>query len=101
MTQPDIRINADAMRRHAQVVDETGAMIDKGAQAGAWVRASNDAYGLMFGWYAEKLNPVQDDLISAIKEAASAAQTLADLLRATADDMDITDENAARRLGGK
>ncbi|MFG1993874.1 type VII secretion target [Actinoplanes sp. NPDC048988] len=101
MTQPDIQINSEAMRRHAGVVDETGAMIDKGAQAGAWVRASNDAYGVMFGWFAGKLNPVQDDLVGGIKEAATAAQTLADLIRATADDMDLTDANAAHRLGGK
>ena len=57
MTQPDIQINSAAMRRHAAVVDETSAMIDKGAQAGAWVRASNDAYGLMFGWFAERRDP--------------------------------------------
>ena len=101
MTQPGIQINSEAMRRHARVVDETSTMIDAGAQAGAWVRASNDAYGLMFGWFAARLNPTQDDLVGGIKEAATAAQTLADLLRATADDMDITDENAAHRLGGK
>lgn len=101
MTQPDIHINAEAIRRHARVVDQTSAAIDKGAQAGAWVRASNDAYGLMFGWFAERLHPTQEDLVGAIKDAATAAQALADLLRATAGDMDVADDNAARRLGGK
>lgn len=100
MTQPDIEVNSAVIRRHAQVVDETSAMIDKAAQAGGWVRASNDAYGLMFGWFAERLNPTQDGLVGGVKEAAGAAQALADLLRTTADDMDITDENAAHRLGG-
>jgi hypothetical protein len=101
MTQPDIHINSDAVRKHSRAVDETANRIDKGAQAGAWVRASNDAYGLMFGWYAHRLNPSQDDLIGAIREAVTATQSLADLLRTTADDMDLTDEAAARRLGGK
>ena len=78
MTQPDIQINFEAMRRHARVVDETSTMIDAGAQAGAWVRASNDAYGLMFGWFAARLNPTRDDLVGGINQAATAAQTLAD-----------------------
>jgi hypothetical protein len=35
------------------------------------------------------------------RAAASATQALADALRAGADDCDISDENAARRLGGR
>ncbi|RZU48482.1 excreted virulence factor EspC (type VII ESX diderm) [Krasilnikovia cinnamomea] len=101
MTQPDIRINSDAVRRHAGMVDEFGTMIDEAAQAGGWVRASNDAYGLLYGSvFTGVLNPIQDGTIGAIRDAVTATQSLADLLRATAGDMDTSDDNAARRLGG-
>ncbi len=40
-------------------------------------------------------------LVGHTRAAVSATQALADALRAVADDFDISDENAARRLGGR
>lgn len=102
MTQPDIKINTDSVRRHAAQVDNTGAMLDEAARSGGWVRASNESYGILYGTvFTSVLNPRQDHLVGAIKEAVTATQALADLLRATASDLDNSDQNAARRLGGE
>lgn len=102
MTQPDIDIDTGSVRRHASQVDETGTKIDEAAQAGAWIRASNESYGILYGpVFTGALNPRQDSIVGAMKDAVSATQTLADLLRATANDLDTSDTNAARLLGGK
>lgn len=102
MTQPDINIDTDSVHRHATQVDETADKIDQAAQAGAWIRASNESYGMLYGaMFTSVLNPQQDNLVGGIRDAVTATQALADLLRATAADLDTSDGNAARRLGGK
>ena len=102
MTQPDIRLSAEEVRRHARAVDETGAMIDEGLAGATHVQAGTESYGLLVGpQFTAVLNPFQDRAIGQLKEAVSATQALADALRAVADDFDISDANAARRLGGR
>ena len=83
MTQPNIKLSSDEVRRHARVVDETGAGHSLVEQ------------------FTGILNPFQDHAIGEMKQAVTATQAIADTLRAMADDFDLTDEAAARRLGGK
>lgn len=102
MTNPDIRLSTDEVRRHAVMVDEVGTMIDEALAGAAYIRASNESYGQLVGpMFTHLLNPAQDFAIDQIKHAASATQALADLLREMAGNLDITDHDAARRLGGK
>jgi hypothetical protein len=100
--QPDIKIETSSVRAHSRMVDETARMIDEGTQAGQWVRADGQAYGLLYGHlFTSILNPQQDHAISALKLASDGTSSLAELLRAAADDLDRGDDDAAARFGGK
>jgi hypothetical protein len=101
MSQPDISLSSDQVRRHAGAVDETADMIDESLAGAVNARAGNDAYGLLVGpQFTSVLNPFQDHAISELRNAVTATQQLADTLRAMADDFDLSDQEAARRLGG-
>jgi hypothetical protein len=98
---PDIRLSANEVRRHAHAVDETGAMLDEALAGAGHVQASNEAYGQLVGpLFTGALNPVQDHAIGEIRHATTTTQHLADLLRAMAGNLDLSDGEAARRLGG-
>jgi hypothetical protein len=102
VSQPDIKLSSAEVRKHAGVVDQTSAMIDECLTGAAHVQASTESYGRLVGpQFTAILNPFQDNAIGELKKAVSATQALADALRAVADDFDISDEAAARRLGGK
>lgn len=76
-------------------------MLDEAIAGAAYVRASNESYGLLVGpMFTSLLNPFQDFAIDQIKHAAVATTTLADLLRSMATGFDLSDADAARRLGG-
>lgn len=76
-------------------------MLDEALAGAAYVRASNESYGQLVGpLFTSILNPVQDYAIGEMKHAVSTTQTLADKLRAVAANLDISDSEAARRLGG-
>lgn len=100
MTSPDIRLSTDEVRRHAAAVDEAGNMLSEALAGAEYVRASNESYGQLVGSrFTGVLNPVQDQAIHRIRHAVTATQNLADLLRVMAANLDITDREAARRLG--
>ena len=102
MTQPDIKLSSDEVRKHAAAVDETGTMLDEGLAGAGHVQASAESYGqLVGGLFTSILNPFQDNAIGELKNSVSATQALADALRAMAADFDLSDAEAARRLGGK
>jgi hypothetical protein len=102
MTQPNIKLSSEEVRRHARAVDETSAMLDEGLAGAGVVQASTESYGVLVGGqFTAILNPFQDHAIGEMKKAVSATQALADTLRAMADDFDLSDEAAARRLGGR
>jgi hypothetical protein len=100
MTQPDIDLSLDEMRGHARTVDETSVMIDEALAGATHVRAGVESYGLLVGpQITTVLNPFLDRAIGELRRAVSTTQSLADTLRAVADDFDQSDENAAHRLG--
>lgn len=102
MTQPDVELSSDEVRRHAGAVDEISTMIDEGLAGAAYVRAGAESYGLLVGpQLSAALSPFQDHAIGELKRAVSTTQALADTLRAVADDFDLSDGNAAHRLGGR
>ncbi|BFU45847.1 type VII secretion target [Krasilnikovia sp. MM14-A1004] len=101
MTQPDIRLSSESVRKHALAVDELGHMIDEGLAGAVHVQASAASYGVLVGGlFTSILNPFQDNAVGELKNAVSTSQRLADTLRAVAADFDASDADAARRLGG-
>ena len=102
MTNPDIRLSTGEVRRHAASVEEASRMLDEALAGASHVRASNESYGQLVGpLFTSILNPVQDHAIDEIKHAVIATQSLAELLRTMASNLDLSDQQAAHRLGGR
>ncbi|GAA0471067.1 hypothetical protein Ade02nite_34380 [Paractinoplanes deccanensis] len=104
MTQPDIKLDAAALRAHARMVDEAGAMVGEAAAGAAHLDLHDEVYGEWPGrLFVPLINPAQDWALSEIRGGADATTHLAELLRAVADDADTTDQAAAERFrsGGK
>jgi hypothetical protein len=101
VTSPEIDLSPAEVRRHAAAVDEYGRMIHEALAAARHVRHSNESYGRLVGpMFTAVLNPLQDDAITAIGNAVSATQSLADGLRVMASQVDAADANAGQRFGG-
>jgi len=102
VTNPDIRLSTGEVRRHAASVEEASRMLDEALAGASHVRASNESYGQLVGpLFTSILNPVQDHAIDEIKHAVIATQSLAELLRTMASNLDLSDQQAAHRLGGR
>jgi hypothetical protein len=95
-----IDLPTDEVRRHSRDVDEVARMLDEARAAASHVRASSGAYGHLVGplFTHAYLNPYADDAIASYRNAVDGMQSLAQLLRAMADDFDHSDERAAARL---
>ena len=77
-------------------------MLDEALAGAVHVRAANEAYGLLISpLFVPALNAVQDHAVDEIRNAVTATQGLADLLRSAAGAYDLSDAEGARRLGGK
>jgi len=80
---------------HAAVVDGVGDRVTTAAQAGAAVRAGNDAYGRLCVLMPDMLNALQDILIDGINAAADSLHDTGTRLRATASEYESTDRRRA------
>jgi hypothetical protein len=99
MTQPDVRIDSDALRAHARMVDEAGAMCGEAAAAAGYLNLHDEVYGAWCGpLVVPLLNIAQDWAFDELRQGADATAHLADVLRAVAADADTTDGAAARRI---
>ena len=101
MTQPHLRVDPDGLREHAHLVDEVAAMCGE-AVAGA---EHLEMHGAVYGEFCSRfvlgfLNPLEDRVLQDLREGRDATQHLADLVRAIAGDIAVTDEDAARRIRG-
>jgi hypothetical protein len=99
MTQPDIEVSAEAIRKHALAVDEAATMFQEAAAGAAYVDMHDEVYGVLCSpIFLPFLNPLQDNALTEMKSGADATRHLAELLRAVAADYDLTDSEAARRF---
>ena len=99
MTQPEIRVDSEALRRHARMVDETGTMCDEAVAGAQYVGLHDEVYGILCSPLALPfINPLQDWAVREMRSCADATSHLAELLRAVADDADSADGNVARRF---
>lgn len=96
MSQPDIRLTSDSIRRHADAVDSVADLLREAGSAAAFVDASDDAYGILCSpLFVPRLNPLQDDAYTQYRDMEDTTRRLADLLRDVADGYDLTDELSA------
>jgi hypothetical protein len=99
MTQPDVRIDTEALRGHARMVDDAAAMCGEAAAAAGYLDLHDEVYGEWCGkLFVPLINPAQDWALQELRQGADATAHLADLLRAVAADADTTDGSAARRI---
>jgi hypothetical protein len=99
MSQPDIRMDSEALRSHARMVDEAATMCDEAAAGAGYLNLHDEVYGEWCGkLFVPMINPAQDWALSELRNGADATTHLAEVLRAVADDADMTDGSSARRL---
>jgi hypothetical protein len=99
MTQPDIRLDTEALRAHARMVDEAAAMCGEAAGGAAYLDVHDEVYGEWCGkLFVPLINPAQDWALQELRQSADATSHLAELVRAVADDADTTDSAAAPRF---
>jgi hypothetical protein len=99
MSQPDIKLDAEAVRAHARMVDEAAAMCGEAAGGAAYLDLHDEVYGEWPGrLFVPLINPAQDWALRELRHGAEATSHLAELVRAVADDADTTDGNAAQRF---
>jgi hypothetical protein len=101
MTQPDIELSTDEVRQHARMVEEAATMCREAAAGADYVDLHDEVYGVLCSpLFLPIVNPLQDIAAREIQNGAEATAHLAVLLRTMADNVDITDSEAARRLKG-
>lgn len=99
MTQPDISIDSQALRGHARMIDEVADMCGEAFAAAGHLNLRDEVYGEWPGRLIVPLmNIAQDHAVQELRGGADATSHLADVVRAVADDADITDERAAQRV---
>lgn len=97
-----IDLPTDGVRRHSRDIDEVARMLDEARAAASSIRTSDAAYGFLVGplFTHLYLNPHADEAIASYRTAVDGMQSLAQLLRAMADDFDHSDAHAAARITG-
>jgi Excreted virulence factor EspC, type VII ESX diderm len=101
VTQPDVRLDSAALRNHARMVDESAYMCDEAVAGAQYVDLHDEVYGLLCSSLALTfINPLQEWALRELRTGVDATSHLAELLRAVADDADVTDDTAARRFRG-
>jgi hypothetical protein len=98
MTSGVVQFPADSVRRHAATVDAIGADVDQARGAAGEVTMDTQAYGILCQFLPALLMPVFAVAASSLDGSADALHETAADLRATAGQMDATDQGGARRI---
>lgn len=99
MTQPDIELSTAEVRRHAQNVDQAAAMCQEAVGGAEYIDLHDEVYGQWCSpLFLPLIQPGQDWALREIRNGVDATAQLAELLRALARNVDITDGAAAQRL---
>jgi hypothetical protein len=101
MTQPDIKLSTEEVRRHSRMVDEAAAMLQEATSGAHYVDMHDEVYGVLCSpLILPILNPLQDMAHGEVRTATDATSHIAGQLRTMADNVDITDSEAASRING-
>lgn len=99
MSQPDVRIDTEALRSHARMVDEAASMCDEAVAAGRYLDLHDEVYGEWCGkLFVPLINPAQDWALQELRSGVDATSHLAELLRSVAGSVDTTDGAVTQRL---
>lgn len=95
----DIYLDSAALRQHAKMVDEAARMAGEATSGAEYIDMHDEVYGVLCSPLALPfLQPLQDWAVRELKTGADATAHVAELLRAVADDSDMTDDNVAGRF---
>jgi hypothetical protein len=98
MTAEAVQFPADSVRHHAATVDAIGADVEQARGAAGQVTMDTQAYGILCQFLPGLLMPVFAVAVTSLEGSAEALHETATGLRATADQMDTTDQGSARRV---
>lgn len=99
MTQPDIKLSSTEVREHAKAVDEAARMCDEAVAGAEYIDLHDEVYGVLCSpLFLPLIQPLQDYALAEIRSGADATGHLAELLRSMADNVDLSDTDAARRF---
>ncbi|MGI5213083.1 type VII secretion target [Plantactinospora sp. CA-290183] len=99
MTSPDIKLATAEVRQHSKMVEEAAEMCREATAGAEYLDLHDEVYGILCSpLFLPILNPIQERAVSEIRSGAEATAHLAELLRALADNVDITDGAAAERI---
>jgi hypothetical protein len=84
----------DALRNHAGSVDKTADAVGQATAAGEQVRLGSDAYGLILRMFPPTVDNIQAEIVQVGRDAVTALQSAADLLRDMALRYENSDDSA-------
>ncbi len=97
----DIKLSTEEVRRHAGMVDEAAAMLQEATGGAEYIDLHDEVYGVLCSpLFLPLIEPFQDLSVQEIRNGTDATSHLAELLRTMADNVDITDSEAACRING-
>ncbi|GIE76260.1 hypothetical protein Aph02nite_22100 [Actinoplanes philippinensis] len=95
-----MRFPAEAVRRHADTVDEASGQMALARSAVHEVTIDRQAYGELCQFLPALLDPLFEGALDVLSDAVDALAETAYGLRATAATMEHTDADNARRISG-
>lgn len=99
MGVPELHLDVEAVTSHAKMVDDVANMLDEVATAASYLDQHDEVYG---EWPSTLilpfLNMAQEHAVQELRTGTDATAHLADLLRAIAAGVGITDGEAAAIL---
>jgi excreted virulence factor EspC (type VII ESX diderm) len=98
MNSGAVQFPADSVRRHAATVDAIAADVEQARGAAGEVTMDTQAYGILCQFLPGLLMPVFAVAVTTLDGSADGLHETAADLRATADQMDSTDQVGARRI---
>ncbi|MGC4878375.1 type VII secretion target [Micromonospora sp. DT43] len=100
MAADGFEVDSQALRAHANAVDDTADAADACRRAASSIALGRDAYGRMCQLIPGLLHPIQEATIDGFGETVRALQEAADGLRTVSDRYERGDEHAANRFDG-
>jgi hypothetical protein len=99
VTDSGFQAQCEAIRAHATEIRSIAAGVAEGSTAAASTTLGPQAYGFLCRIIPALLEPVQDAVVTALREATDSLDQSADDLCSTAAGYDESDTHAAGRLG--
>ncbi|MEU6024831.1 type VII secretion target [Micromonospora sp. NPDC047134] len=93
-----MRMSVADVHRHAAAVDEVAGRMETARGAAAQVNLGAEAYGQIAAFLPRLIDPLGDQVVTALGETAAALRETATNLRQVATTTAATDHGSARRI---